>query len=336
MMKNILYRVDGGRVWGVSMGHVKRALLVAEKIPKSYNIIFVMKDYPDGVSYVRDKGFEVETISRYDNSDETLISVLKKYAPLKVLFDLKENPYEDLYSYTRKNNIETIVFDILGKCRGAPDVLINDSFVPEFTSYPFDENNTRMYLGPEYFLCDKLPEPQPLNRKADTIAVTMGGSDPAGLTVKIVDQLIELGHSKDYIIILGPLFPEKSEKEIRTKCVGNKNFKIVRDPPNFLHILASSDLIMTAAGRTLYECALLGRPALVIPSIEHEDVTAKRYELLTGCLNMGLWNDNTPNKISNSIKKYENYKYRKSLSLGGQKIVDGKADKRIIKLLDLN
>ena len=35
----ILIRVDGGKVWGISMGHVKRSLILAQALADKYKII---------------------------------------------------------------------------------------------------------------------------------------------------------------------------------------------------------------------------------------------------------------------------------------------------------
>ena len=330
----IIYRVDGGRVWGVSMGHVKRAMISAMHLANLYEVVFIMKDYKDGISYVKDSGFAVETIGINDDRDETIVELIKKHDPIKVIFDLRSNPYNSLFDFARDNNIKTIVFDILGDCGGSPDIIINDSFVPEFTSYSLESKKTSLYIGPEYFLSEGLPSPEELNEKITNVAVTMGGSDPAGLTKKIVEILIESSENKQYNIILGPLFCDISEQYIREICRGKKNFIIYKNPTNFLGILALQDLVICAAGRTLYECAYLGRPTIVVPSIEHERVTAVKYSELTKSHNVGLWQDDTPLKIKKSISRYENFQLREELHFLGRSLIDGNANDRIMKLLN--
>ena len=143
----IIYRVDGGRVWGVSMGHVKRAMISAMHLANLYEVVFIMKDYKDGISYVNYSGNAVETIGINDDRDETIVELIKKHDPIKVIFDLRSNPYNSLFDFARDNNIKTIVFDILGDCGGSPDIIINDSFVPEFTSYSLESKKTSLYIG---------------------------------------------------------------------------------------------------------------------------------------------------------------------------------------------
>ena len=263
-----------------------------------------------------------------------MIEISKKYMPTKVIFDLRETPYEDFFSFAREKNIKTIVFDTLGNVSGQPDIIINDSFVSRFTSYSCDRESTIVHTGPQYFLSDKLPKPLPLKRNISNIAITMGGSDPAGLTEKIVRSLSFLETTKKYNIILGPLFCEHVEEIIRNFCHNQPQYEIYRNPSNFLEILSKQDLIMCSAGRTLYECAYLGRPTIVIPSIEHEYVTAENYSRLTGCVNVGIWNKNTGHKILEAMREYENLEFREEMSQLSRQLVDGKAQSRIMEIIN--
>ena len=92
-------------------------------------------------------------------------------------------------------------------------------------------------------------------------------------------------------------------------------------------------MVITAGGRTLYECSYMGCPILVVPSIEHEEKTAKKYNELTGCSNIGLWNSGSDQKIQNEIYKYEDFDFRKRLSALGQNLIDDKACSRIMDII---
>jgi len=331
--EKVIYRVDGGRVWGISMGHIKRAMISATALKGLYEVSFVMKNYADGVQHVRNAGFEVETINKNDDTDATLIEIVNKHRPSKVIFDLKENPYKKFFEFARREKIQTIVFDILGKCHGAPDIIINDSIVPEYTSYAFNQKSTTVLTGPEYFLSEGLPTPLPLNEKVINVAITMGGSDPAAITKKIVKFLITHEDEKVYHIVLGPLFPAEEEKEIRRICLDPSRFRVYRNPPNFLELLAAQDLIICAGGRTLYECAYMGRPVVVVPSIDHEDTTAQIYHQLTTSPNVGLWSNETSHKIWRAMADYESLQRREEVFHLSRNLVDGLAYRRVMNII---
>ncbi len=334
MKETVLFRVDGGKVWGISMGHIKRSLLLSSLLAEEYRIVYIMRNYQDGVAYVRKQRIEVETIDIDDDRDDLLIQLSEKYAPAKIIFDLRITPYIDIFDYARVNNIQTVVFDIIGKCAGSPDILINDSFVEEFTKYPHLNIQTKLALGPEYFLLEKQPDITPIKSTVQDLMITMGGSDPADLTVKVLSALMKQNIEYNINIVLGPSFTE--HKKICGLVNNKSNIKIHQNPANFLELLSRQDIVVTAAGRTLYECAYLGRPVVIVPSIEHEAVTSAAYSRLTGSLNIGLWDETTsPIKIHNALSAYiDNYNLRASVFSTSRSLVDGQAVKRILPLLE--
>lgn len=333
MKKVFLFRVDGGKVWGTSMGHVKRALLLAENLRNKYDIVFIMKDYKDGVDFVKKNDFEVVTISTDDNSDETLIELCEKYKPLKLIVDLKSCPYSRLFEYAHSKGINTIVFDVDGKFSSASDILINDSFVKEFTEYAGLPENTKKYLGPKYFVMEEMSNPIFVLGQVRDIMITMGGSDPAGLTVKIVRSISENIASHRFNIVLGPLFTERAKVRNMTKAISL--MKVYDSPDDFMGLLGRQDIVITAAGRTLYECAFLGKPVITVPSIEHEETTAREYSSITGSTDIGLWEDSvSPGKLLGALKAYcDKTSLRKVVSEKSRGLIDGRGLGRVLEII---
>lgn len=335
MKKMVLYRVDGGKVWGISMGHIRRSLLVADAFSETCRVIFVMKNYPDGVAYVRAAGYQVETIRVDDDSDGTIIALCEKYAPQRIIFDLYANPYTRLFDYARTKTVESVVFDILGKCVGIPDILINDSFVKDFVSYPHMDGRTKKYLGPAYFIMDKCPEFVPIRSEVRDVMITMGGSDPAGLTTRVLRCLVgerEQRKGLRICVVLGQLFTERDA--VRRLAERSESVIIHENPSNFLALLAGQDIVVTSGGRTLYECAYLGRPAVVLPSIDHEEATSSAYATATGSFDAGIWNEEqSPGKIWAAIERYRNdHSLRRSVSDSSRFLVDGGGMRRVLRL----
>lgn len=333
MKKIALYRVDGGKVWGTSMGHIKRAVLLSEQLRRKYDVLFIMKNYPDGVEFVKKRGFKVITTAINDNSDQTLICFCQKYKAGKLLIDLHTCPYTVLFEYARLNDIKTIVFDITGKFSQDADVVINDTFVKEFTVYSGLSKRTKKYLGPKFFVMEhsgKLVQtPKPIRN----IMVTIGGSDPAGLTVKIMRSLPENFFRFNINVVLGPLFTE--HEKVRKIADIRLSVKVYENPPDFLQLLSLQDIVITAAGRTLYECAFFGKTVISVPSIEHEEKTSKEYSFLTGSIDIGLWNDcESPARLSEALNFYENDTgIRQSIFKNSRGLVDGFGLKRVLEII---
>lgn len=334
-MKNLLlYRVDGGKVWGISLGHVKRSLMLASQL-RSSEIMFIMKNYPDGVNYVKNSGFRVIVIDQDDDSDQTVIEICEKNKPKKLLIDLIHNPYTSLFSYCRNNQIQTVVFDILGKLNGSPDIIINDTIVKNFAEYTGISKETQFCVGPQYFIIGNDIKPIEPRPTVEQVLLTMGGSDPAGLTVKILRAIA--GHRLSYRlnVVLGPLFTD--QPTVYAILENRPNILVHENPTNFIELLNEQDVIITAGGRTLYECAFLGKPVLVVPSIEHELATARAYVEATGSQFLPVWEDPGSGQQLLAIVDYyaRNYSVRKSIYASSRKMIDGDGMKRILELIDL-
>jgi UDP-2,4-diacetamido-2,4,6-trideoxy-beta-L-altropyranose hydrolase len=331
--KLIIFRVDGGKVWGISSGHIKRSTILASDLKDQFDILFVMKNYQDGTDLIRKHNFCVLTINVDDEYDETFIDICKNYSPIMVIFDLYHNPYSSFFKYARNNNIITIVFDILGRFTGSANAIINDSFVSTFISYPDNQAATKLYLGPKYFMLPKSPASSPLNNMVNNIMITMGGSDPAGLTVKIINSLKDNEYDFGINVILGPLFQDKESIYELIKQINVA--KIIANPPDLMDIINNQDFVICSAGRTLYECAYLGRPIIIAPTIEHEEVTAAAYSQKTGCINIGIWDERlSPRRLREAVKEYANdLPMRQAISSAGKHIVDKFGNKRVLNII---
>jgi spore coat polysaccharide biosynthesis predicted glycosyltransferase SpsG len=332
--KTLLYRVDGGYVWGVSMGHLKRAMGIAEHLKNDFDIYFIMKNYPDGVLFVKKNGWKNIILIPDQHSDDILIEICKQYSPEKIVFDLFSTPYTELFRYTESRNISTIVFDIRGEVSGIPDIIINDSFVPQFISYPDKIHKTKIYIGPRFFMFDNPPKPIPIHRDVNEITLTMGGSDPAGITLKILGTCLPDLTCYKLNIVLGPAY--KDQEKVNSLVKKHDNIRILKDPPEFHSLLSKSDVVITAAGRTLYECAYLGRPLIIVPTIEHESVTAKKYAELSGSIDVGCWDtEKAPEKIIHALFCYaHDYHMRKTIYKKSRQVVDNKGIQRVLKIIN--
>ena len=334
MKKTLLFRVDGGRIWGTSMGHIRRALLVAGALKDKYDVIFVMKNYSDGVGFVRDRGIVVDTIGTDDDTDKTIIDLCEKFKPQKLFVDLAVCPYNQLFEYARLNNISSVIFDIAGKFSGDADILINDSFVREFTEYPEISSRTSKYLGPKYFIMENSSIPILAPKEIEDIMITMGGSDPSGTTVKILRSLPDTFSEFKVNIVLGPLFIGKDE--IQQIADSSDFISIYDNPVDFIRLLSQQDLVITAAGRTLYECAFFGKTVIMVPTIEHEAIASREYSILTGSLDIGRWEDKrSPLRLSEALAAYQSdFSIRQGIHEKSRQLVDGQGLKRVLEVIN--
>ena len=114
-----------------------------------------------------------------------------------------------------------------------------------------------------------------------------GGTDPSDLMKKIYDIVKQIGNQYPYIsfnFITGAGF--SAEERGIFEDIPNNIF-VYKDVKNVSDYMANADLAFTSQGRTVFELAAMGVPAIVLAQNEREQLhTFAQME--NGFLNLGL------------------------------------------------
>jgi len=250
-----------------------------------------------------------------------------------MVFDLPRTPYRRIFEWCRANDCRTLVFDILGGFSAPADLVVNDALAPGLTDYPNLAPTTRLMLGPAYFMLPKpLPAPAP-RPEVRRILITMGGSDPAGLTMRLLDTVVARLDAFHLDVVLGPCFG--TTKEAAARAAALPHVALHFNPNDFLGMLGACDLAISAGGRTLYELAHLGKPVVVLPSIEHEILAGNAMEKALGWRCLDLWNEHSGNALLESVRALLPWDIRDVIHRLGPALVDGKGAERVLSALSL-
>ena len=334
-MSRVLFRVDAGRVPGLSFGHAFRCMALAQRLRDRHGVGvgFLMRDNPDGVRVVRDRGFQVETTAR--DPDMEAAKIEKSRAELVVL-DLPE-PAAWPLARLRAHGRAVAVLDDTGGKRLDADLVVNGSVVPEFRHYPFRHPGTEYLLGPEFCVLGDdfdVACPRAHARTVDRLLVTLGGSDPAGLTAPVVHALAQASTSIRADVVLGPGFA--GAEEIRAIAATADAQTIVHEAvPSLAEMMRRADLAIAAGGRTAYELAATGTPAILISSHRLEAPVVRAFERLGTCLampdadpaGMAAYLQAAMNSLSADVAR------RTRMSRMGQAAVDGHGRDRVATAL---
>jgi spore coat polysaccharide biosynthesis predicted glycosyltransferase SpsG len=145
--------------------------------------------------------------------------------------------------------------------------------------------------------------------RVERIFVNQGGSDPYGLTLKII-RALELGNfEQDFHVVWGGLVQKEQRflwESLRNSVRGN--YKIYTDLTKIelYHLMEKSDLAISAAGNTLYELAYLGVPTLVISHDQLHDKVAAAFEQKKAAINVGIGTDLTESQIASALERLIN------------------------------
>jgi len=337
MGTKIAFRLDGSTAIG--MGHVMNSLAVAEELQKyPVEIYFVMKKFPEAIAKVGEAGYaveELETNLSEQQGFQKTIKILQKKETTLLVTDLLE--IQDDYSpELQKKRIKCISIDILGKIKLKSDVIINrTSIAKRFEQY--DKNQpTQYYLGPKYVPLrkdfaglDKVPHQ--INPQVQKVLLCFGGGDEYNLSARVAWIMGKFPTIKT-TIILGAAFKLEEELLEIVNQLPNKP-AIIKDSKNMKELLLESDLAVCAGGSILYELAITGTPAVIIPMNDHQVENAEEFEKFGSVISVGLHSEIEDEDIKEALQKAHDSQLRKNMSEAGKKITDGRGAERIAEII---
>ena len=221
----------------------------------------------------------------------------------------------DFYGYLYSNLKSTCVILDNNEHKEIPaSVVVNFSI----TQYPdfyrkVDQHKTKYLIGPGYFWFDevinKIKPVSVVGPKVERVFVNQGGSDPYGLTVKII-RALELGNfEQEFHVVLGGLLQDEHKfglEYLRNSLGGNYTFYTDLPKIDLYHLMEKSDLAISAAGNTLYELAYLGVPTLVISHDHLHDQVAIAFEQKKAVSNVGVGTKLTDSQIASEFRRLIN------------------------------
>lgn len=316
----VVFRVDGGD--DIGMGHVSRCLTLASQLSERLrcSIDFVSDAaYPAGIDRIREAGFEVRAVP--DASIEDVPALDPDIVFLDVL-DTDPEAVRDLHTSV------AAVFNLEDQSGGpdSADVVVN-ALYDELES---DENH---FAGPEYVVLREEFRDHDVSvpDRADRVLVTFGGSDPAGLSVRASRAIVDDG-GRTYRLVLGPDFDRR--RDVADLVSDAPHVSIVEAAEEMGAHMAWADLAVASGGRTVFELAATGTPALVVAQNDREH--DRMSQLADRGLVAYLGHESTVDaaEIRDAIDDLAtDPERRRRLSDRGQTLVDGDGTRRILDLV---
>lgn len=252
-----------------------------------------------------------------------------------LLFDLFIYP-EGYFQKFQALGVPTVSLHELETTNIGTTLMINCN---AFSGYHAIPPTPHQCFGPEYAILRKeiLKKPRQRNlAKVQKVLITMGGTDPGRITIKVLKALQKVREDLIFLIHIGPSFKYRDELvDFRPSL--DSRFHLMENIEELSDLMAEADLAISAGGNTMYELCFLGIPTLVISQGLHQLEFANQLASEGGVMSLGLHSDVDEINIQNNFNKLlKNIKTRKVLSTNAKKIVDGLGRQRILdKMLTL-
>ena len=141
-----------------------------------------------------------------------------------------------------------------------------------FNALYHDAEVPQMYAGEKYYICGKtflFYDPIAINEQVKRVFIGFGGADPQNYT----DRLLEIITKPEYtdyhfIVVLGRA---KHNVEELLRYNQYDHIEVLYDALNMPELMSSCDIGITSRGRTGYELALLGVPAIAMAQNHREE-----------------------------------------------------------------
>jgi spore coat polysaccharide biosynthesis protein SpsF len=169
---------------------------------------------------------------------------------------------------------------------------------------------------------------------APVVVVSMGASDPGGLTVPAVEALGRAraaGVGLEARVVASPLMPAWGALGALLDRLGMPP-PCLADPANMPAALAAADLAVLAMGVTVYEAMALGLPAIVLCRTSGDAEHARALEARGAVVSLGPhW---TEERIAQAVAALAGAPERRAaMAHTGRALVDGRGAERVAKRL---
>lgn len=292
---------------------------LAQMIEEHYDIIFVCKALPEIiVKEIKNYKFklvilvhEMEFLSSICNDE---IVVLDGYN-----FDF------DYHKAVKESCFKLICIDDIHKQKFIADLIINHA--PGISESDYNAaSNTKFALGLEFALLRPLFLNQAVIKrkieKLNTVLICFGGADEINLTKKVLQDIVDISHFTELIIITGSAY--KHIRDLENYIKDNERVTHVNhaNQSEMLKLMLKADLAIVPASGILVEVMAVGCIPITGYYADNQVNIYNGYKKLNAIVDAGdLRNMDIREIIKNlNILKHKNF-------------IDGKSGLRIVKMI---
>lgn len=333
----VLIRADASTQIGT--GHVLRCMALGQALIDAGDEVRLHAcDLPDGLAErVGKEGIGVSTAAVERGSSRDLDSTLiaaKDWADVIVL---------DGYCFDRNFQVSCgtdystmVMDDDRPKEEFVADILFNQNLHAKPEAYEHAQVG-KMLFGPKYALLRREFREQPKREasvKTRNVLVTLGGSDPANVTKRVIEGLKHLTlrdvHARVLVGSSNPhWFSLKSAADAEGTAV-----ELLENVTDMREQYEWADIAIAAGGSTAWELAFMGLPALLIILVDNQEKIAKSV-WRAGVAHLLDWYQKvSPEQIAREARDLlVSSEERDRMGQWGQELVDGQGALRVVAAL---
>jgi len=220
------------------------------------------------------------------------------------------------------------------------DIILNQNLHAKNLQYSC-EPYTKLLLGTKYVILRqeflkwkgwkrKIPE------SAKKILVTLGGSDPRNITLKIIHALQQVNiPDLEVTVIIGACNPHADTLK---EAIRQSRFfiRLLRNVKNMPELMAWADLAVSSAGITVWELAFMGVPTIVGVTAPIEEFLVDGLEKYGLFINVGWFDRLDVEQLAKILRELiQNEAARRNMTMLSQHLIDGAGRSRVLEHLSI-
>jgi CMP-N-acetylneuraminic acid synthetase/spore coat polysaccharide biosynthesis predicted glycosyltransferase SpsG len=269
--RRVLFVVSGYKEIG--LGHVYNCVLLAHEIMR-HEVLFLV-DSRSGLALEKIRSYNYP-VQIQESAD--IIEDISRIGPDFVINDRLDTD-ADYVKRLKSLGAGVANFEDLGEGAQYADLVVN-AIYPERLPREGHYYGGRYFALRDEFIMAPAKRIEPLVKE---VLLTFGGVDPCNNTKKVLDAIHgECTTRRITITVIAGFGYDKYET-----IASYNDIKVLRDVTDIATHMGRADLVFTSAGRTTYEIAAIGTPAIVIAQNQRETThffASSEY----GFLNLGL------------------------------------------------
>ncbi len=274
--KKIILRADGYRALG--MGHIYHCLTLAYHL-MGHQLLFVTRaEHRDGVQKLLESHMPVRII----RDDEEFLALLEAWRPDVVVHDCLDTTEEQMRALKARCP-RVVTIEDLGEGAKLADVVINALYegAPAWGAGKVYSGEAYICLRDEFLLA----KPKAFSPKVEEVLVLFGGTDPSNLTRRVYDlakEEVARQPGLHFTFVVGLGYDGQAHG-----VLPRAGIDVLQNVPFVSACMEKADLAFTSQGRTVYELASMGVPAIVLSQNQREQLHTFA-QMDNGFFNLGL------------------------------------------------
>ncbi|HKB10178.1 MAG TPA: hypothetical protein VKD69_05980 [Vicinamibacterales bacterium] len=341
-MPSILIRCDGNQ--DIGMGHVSRCLALADELRDRERraVSFAMRGSGTaGAAAIRAAGYAIDAIAADANADygDELNGIAASRGAEAIVVDVRDALSRASLDALRAGGRRVVAIDEASERRLAADLAFYPP-VPQVDEMDWSGFAGRRYAGWDWvllrreFATEEFTPPELSDTSpAIDVLVTMGGSDPAGMTEFALAALDLLSMPLAVRVVVGPAFG-RADTLHGVVAESTHAVQIAHAPESLAPLMRASRLAVAAFGVSAYELAACGVPAVHLCLTDDHARSATAFEQEGAAVSAGVFGRITAQELADPIRRLIGRADRRGqMAKRASKLVDGRGAQRVAAVI---